>query len=483
MPSDSNGNYSLPPGYLAEVGETIQPSQHNPPLEDIRDALTARLMRSGAAPMAGPLKLTDGTVGAPAVIFNSAQTTGFYKTATGVGLAISGSLIAEWKSTGLEIGGRVDFVTETLLADKAVTLRKLYKPSGPSKLLGTNSNAALTITGAANNGSGLIRLSVADSSTFATGQKKTVFDVLGTTEANGTWTITVVDATHIDLQGSTFTNAWTSGGTIGGGVDELGLGAGLQLTGSTLSASLSPEGTTRKLAVDVLTNTTLSVTADAVVMSDGTSTLTRPINSTGVNLGTNGGVDALQGSLTIASGTMYSLWAIGKADGTTKVLVNTSDTAVTFPTGYTFKALIGHVRTVSGSANLMGTKQRGKKVRYIVGLAQTTTGLVLITGASGSISTPTWTAVSLSGLIPAAAVSVVVSVTNNGQANGIALVAPSNSYGSPTSSNPPPIVAGASSSPAIQGYVAAISEILLESMNLYYAATAGSMMLLGWEEP
>lgn len=75
------------------------------------------------------------------------------------------------------------------------------------------------ITGAANNGSGAIRLTLstptgwtAATATQATGDQLTVSGVNGTTEANGTWLITVVDGTHIDLQGSTFTNAYTSGG-------------------------------------------------------------------------------------------------------------------------------------------------------------------------------------------------------------------------------------------------------------------------------
>ncbi len=39
-----------------------------------------------------------------------------------------------------------------------------------------------------------------------------VYGVTGTTEANGNWKFTVIDATHIDLVGSTFTNAYVSGG-------------------------------------------------------------------------------------------------------------------------------------------------------------------------------------------------------------------------------------------------------------------------------
>ena len=53
MPDDSNGNYSLPNGYLAVTGQKVLPSNHNPPLEDIGTALTARYSRDGRAPMLG----------------------------------------------------------------------------------------------------------------------------------------------------------------------------------------------------------------------------------------------------------------------------------------------------------------------------------------------------------------------------------------------------------------------------------------------
>ena len=83
----------------------------------------------------------------------------------------------------------------------------------------------LTITGAANNGSGAIRLTLsAESNANFTilGQNFiVVYGVTGTTEANGTWQFTVVDSTHIDLIGSTFTNAYVSGGQIGGSLDAM----------------------------------------------------------------------------------------------------------------------------------------------------------------------------------------------------------------------------------------------------------------------
>jgi hypothetical protein len=70
----------------------------------------------------------------------------------------------------------------------------------------------VAITGAANNGSGLIRITAAGHR-FATGNKITITGVGGTVEANGALrTITVITANTFDIVGSTFTNAYTSGG-------------------------------------------------------------------------------------------------------------------------------------------------------------------------------------------------------------------------------------------------------------------------------
>jgi hypothetical protein len=85
-------------------------------------------------------------------------------------------------------------------------------------------HGALAITGAASNGSGLIRLTVASTATLTTGQIISVSGVVGTVEANGEhWVMTVVDSTHVDLQGSTFANAYVSGGIIGGSIDAMTL--------------------------------------------------------------------------------------------------------------------------------------------------------------------------------------------------------------------------------------------------------------------
>lgn len=71
-----------------------------------------------------------------------------------------------------------------------------------------------TVTNAANNGSGLIRLTTSTAHGFTTGDYVAVYGVVGTVEANAWWQVTVINSTTIDLQGSTFTNAYTSGGVV-----------------------------------------------------------------------------------------------------------------------------------------------------------------------------------------------------------------------------------------------------------------------------
>jgi hypothetical protein len=86
----------------------------------------------------------------------------------------------------------------------------------PSSSLGqiVTPGANVAVSGTADNGSGLIRLTVASTSGWTTGDYKTVSGVTGTLEANGDWQITVIDGTHIDLVGSTFANNWVAGGAV-----------------------------------------------------------------------------------------------------------------------------------------------------------------------------------------------------------------------------------------------------------------------------
>jgi len=70
---------------------------------------------------------------------------------------------------------------------------------------------AAVITGTAASG-GLIKITTGAANGLTTGDVVIIWGVQGTSEANGQWTITTVDGTHFTLDGSTWANAWTSGG-------------------------------------------------------------------------------------------------------------------------------------------------------------------------------------------------------------------------------------------------------------------------------
>lgn len=111
-------------------------------------------------------------------------------------------------------------------------LAALAKPGLTLEQLDAIAPGALQVLGAANNGAGLIRLTLsATSSAFfnIAGQNFIVVQgVVGTIEANGTWVVSIIDPTHIDLLRhpdtgvpSAFVHAYISGGAIGGSLDAL----------------------------------------------------------------------------------------------------------------------------------------------------------------------------------------------------------------------------------------------------------------------
>lgn len=93
LPTDSAGNYSLPPGYLAVAGTTIRAEQHNAPLQDVAQGLSDRLMRDGRNGMVGDLDMGSYRIRnvAPGRTTNDALTV----------------------AQGFPIGGVVDFGGET----------------------------------------------------------------------------------------------------------------------------------------------------------------------------------------------------------------------------------------------------------------------------------------------------------------------------------------------------------------------------------
>jgi surface protein len=86
--------------------------------------------------------------------------------------------------------------------------------STEGKLLLTRTANAIVISNVTNNGSGLIRVTLATAHTLITGNKIFISEVTGTTEANGLWVITNINSTTLDLQASVYSNTYISGGSL-----------------------------------------------------------------------------------------------------------------------------------------------------------------------------------------------------------------------------------------------------------------------------
>jgi len=132
------------------------------------------------------------------------------------GDASEGGLHYTFYVTGADIGSKIQD-NKAVIYDPRIGIHRSSAALTPKLQFSRNeiSDKVFTITGAANNGGGLIRItSVAHQMT--TGKQCVISGVGGTTEANGTWTVTFVDADNFDLDSSTFTNTYTSGGEFYG---------------------------------------------------------------------------------------------------------------------------------------------------------------------------------------------------------------------------------------------------------------------------
>lgn len=323
--------------------------------------------------------------------------------------------------------------------------------------------------------------------------------------SGGNYVISGIGGTHVNGQelvitnvGSTGTATFVNESTSSTAANRLTLAApvvlypGQSTTFSYDSTSsrwkqsgMTPAGgigaTYRNLVITVTSATALNLTADMVMLNSSvgntvrlsTISVTCTITTSGIN-----GLDT--GSE--ASNTWYAIYiAYNPTTNVQGCLMSTSATSPTLPSGYTFANRFGWVRN-DGSSNLYRTIQRGQRAVYTIGTNPTAT-LTMISGTSGSIGTPTWTAVSVSTYVPTTASAIMINVwgATGSVANGV-MAAPSNGYGAYDSSTnaPPVVIAEGTSGAAIPNSVPAT--FVLESTNIYYASSyaATAMSALGW---
>jgi hypothetical protein len=238
----------------------------------------------------------------------------------------------------------------------------------------------------------------------------------------------------------------------------------------------------KNLKISVLDNTRVAITADEVIIEDVNGNALR---LTGVNVTVNlaqGGTNGLDsGANTMAASTWYSCWVIYDAPAATRAgLASASQTSPTLPSGYTHKARLGWVRA-DANTHLWRTIQYGRRAQIIVDGTELTALPVMASGAAGSTSIPTWSAVPVVSFAPptASVIRVVPAVVAVGSANLI--LAPNNAYGAAASTtNPPPIQVLFETS---VGATYGICDLTLESQNIFWAATGnGLLQCSGWDD-
>ena len=79
MPRDVSGNFSLVAGNPVAGGTPIEPSWANDTLNDIANAMTESLSRTGEGGMLVPFQNADGTEGSPGITWVQEPGSGFYR--------------------------------------------------------------------------------------------------------------------------------------------------------------------------------------------------------------------------------------------------------------------------------------------------------------------------------------------------------------------------------------------------------------------
>jgi hypothetical protein len=144
------------------------------------------------------------------------------------------------------------------------------------------------------------------------------------------------------------------------------------------------------------------------------------------------------------------------------------------PSGYVYSCRVGAVQ-VDGSSNLFRTIQLGHRAQYTVTTASNTASLIsLAVGSTGSVTVPTWTAVTTAACVPPTATQIFLTIYTN--ASGQFILAPNNNYGaSNDATNPPWINQVITSSPNPSGVNPSLTtSMLLESSSIYWASNSAS---------
>lgn len=263
-----------------------------------------------------------------------------------------------------------------------------------------------------------------------------------------------------------------TGVTIPTGTTQSVYGSGVNIVlASSVAAQQSIVGASSGLKMFTTgTNGFVYVVADEIVLeaSAGNYLTVRNVNLSALNVSGSGanGID----TGTVSSSSWYYVWVI--SNGTTvSGLLSLSSTSPTLPSGYTYKALVSVIRTDSTANKFpFGCTYYNNVWQYKVLAASNLTALpAMITGISGNVSTPVYTAVSVSNFVPPIASEIIMSLVQG--ASGKTMAAPNQYFGASGSiSNPAPVSFSGNTGNSSGIFVS----FALESTNVYYSSDTAS---------
>lgn len=234
------------------------------------------------------------------------------------------------------------------------------------------------------------------------------------------------------------------------------------------------------------TNLTTNISADAIVLENSSNqdcVVLRGVLqqvTVGASGSSGGGLDVG----TSATSTWYSVWLIYNATtSSVNTLLSLSATSPTMPSGFTHKARVGWIKTDAINKYPLSFTQVNSRIQYKVASGSNITYLPgFVAGVSGNVSTPTWIANQITGVVvPVTAVSA--KFVTDSVPNSTIIAAPNNSYGGYSNiGNKPPIICSHTSSAS--GGMNVSGEFILESSNIYIASdnSSNSLKVLGWED-
>lgn len=499
MPFNGSGTFSIVNTFVPNT--TILSAAVNQNFTDIATGLSDCLTRDGQAGMSAALGLISGTSSAPGLGFNADATTGLYLPASGsLGLTVKGAI-------GVKVSGQTYGALSAIVSagGSNYAVGDTIYPTGGTASVGS----AFTVATLSGSAVATVTMTVPGIYTVTPSNPA----AQGSTSGSGTGcTLTItynnLSSPVYNLGITDLANAllWTKLGAssfVSGimakanaydylsSLATLSTGILVNKTTSppTITAPATPtQGSFKNLSVKVATNTTVAVAADAVVVSDGTNFISVAPSAT-CNLGTNGAVNSLDTG-TIAVNSWYFMWVIYNGT-TTGTLASLSSTSPTLPSGYTYKARVGAVQTINGSATLYGTWQYGRMAQYVVGLAQTTLIPNMANGVAGtySITSPTLAAVAVTGngkFVPTTASRIAVVGTPfwKNLTAGAMMFAPTTTWGG---SNNGPLGSNGQVWPFhidTGVYSSLVTWLLLETTSIAWCSNgAGSAIsCLGWED-